>query len=156
VLSGGIIYAIYININHLMTVEFRIELVFGSIGAALVGILPWAIILYASYRKGGSRLVTTGKKFKPSIRTVYTKHQEPWETELEQWTPVEKSAKTGYIPREVKREVWRRDMGRCVECGSNERLEYDHIIPVRNGGSNTVRNVQLLCEKCNRKKSNLI
>jgi 5-methylcytosine-specific restriction endonuclease McrA len=31
-------------------------------------------------------------------------------------------------------------------------LEYDHIIAVANGGSNTVRNIELRCETCNRKK----
>ena len=56
------------------------------------------------------------------------------------------------IPASVKREVWRRDQGRCVECGSRTRLEYDHIIPVSKGGSNTARNVQILCEVCNREK----
>jgi hypothetical protein len=56
------------------------------------------------------------------------------------------------IPREAQREVWRRDTGRCVECGSQERLEYDHIVPLSRGGSNTVRNLQLLCEPCNRSK----
>lgn len=60
------------------------------------------------------------------------------------------------IPSEVRREVWRRDGGRCVRCGSRERLEYDHIIPVTKGGSNTARNVELLCETCNRRKSDLI
>jgi TPR repeat protein len=57
------------------------------------------------------------------------------------------------IPSEVRREVWRRDHGKCVKCGSREKLEYDHIIPVAKGGSNTVRNIELLCESCNRMKS---
>jgi 5-methylcytosine-specific restriction endonuclease McrA len=39
-----------------------------------------------------------------------------------------------------------------VDCGSRERLEYDHIIPVSRGGSNTVRNIELRCERCNRSK----
>ena len=60
------------------------------------------------------------------------------------------------IPKAVQREVWRRDFGKCIECGSKEKLEYDHIIPFSKGGSNTVRNIQLLCENCNRKKSNKI
>ena len=50
--------------------------------------------------------------------------------------------------------VWQRDEGKCVRCGSNERLEYDHIIPVSKGGSSTKRNIQLLCELCNRSKGN--
>jgi len=56
------------------------------------------------------------------------------------------------ISNTVKREVWRRDKGCCVECGSKENLEYDHIIPFSKGGANTVRNIQLLCEHCNRSK----
>jgi len=60
------------------------------------------------------------------------------------------------IPSEVRREVWRRDQGQCVKCGSRINLEYDHIIPVSKGGSNTARNIELLCEICNRTKSDLI
>ncbi len=60
------------------------------------------------------------------------------------------------IPSEVRREVWRRDSGKCVICGSREKLEYDHIIPVSKGGSNTARNIELLCEKHNRSKSDAI
>lgn len=56
------------------------------------------------------------------------------------------------IPDRVKDRVWRRDRGMCVKCGSQERLEFDHIIPVSKGGANTVRNLQLLCETCNRRK----
>ncbi len=60
------------------------------------------------------------------------------------------------ISTQTKNAVWRRDRGRCVDCGSQARLEFDHIIPVSKGGSNTARNIQLLCEKCNRKKSDKI
>jgi len=57
------------------------------------------------------------------------------------------------IPENVRIEVWRRDGGKCARCGSREKLEYDHIVPFSKGGSNTARNVELLCEKCNRSKS---
>lgn len=60
------------------------------------------------------------------------------------------------IPSAVRREVWRRDGGKCTRCGSRENLEYDHIIPVAKGGSNTARNIELLCEACNRLKSDSI
>jgi hypothetical protein len=58
------------------------------------------------------------------------------------------------IPEGVRIEVWRRDGGKCARCGSREKLEYDHIVPISKGGSNTARNIELLCEKCNRSKSN--
>lgn len=60
------------------------------------------------------------------------------------------------IPEHVRIAVWRRDGGKCVRCGSRKKLEYDHIVPVSRGGSNTARNIELLCETCNRKKSNNI
>jgi hypothetical protein len=56
------------------------------------------------------------------------------------------------IPERVRHEVWRRDEGRCVDCGSRERLEFDHIVPFSKGGSNTARNLELRCESCNRTK----
>jgi hypothetical protein len=57
------------------------------------------------------------------------------------------------ISDEVRLEVWKRDEGMCVMCSSQEWIEYDHIIPFSKGGSNTARNIQLLCESCNRTKS---
>lgn len=56
------------------------------------------------------------------------------------------------IPQDVKIAVWQRDGGQCVECGSNNDLEFDHIIPLALGGANTLRNLQLLCGPCNRRK----
>jgi hypothetical protein len=56
----------------------------------------------------------------------------------------------------VKREVWRRDGGRCqwpVEsggvCGSTRHIQFDHIIPRAAGGLSTVDNVRLLCRMHN-------
>ncbi len=68
-----------------------------------------------------------------------------------------KSEVTGrQISQEVKDSVWNRDNGKCRECDNNQKLEFDHIIPFSKGGSNTYRNIQLLCETCNRKKSSKI
>lgn len=70
---------------------------------------------------------------------------------------VDKEGQRLAIPEEVRIAVWRRDEGKCVKCSSRENLEYDHIIPISKGGSTTVRNIELLCEKCNReKKDNIV
>ncbi|MFZ0452734.1 MAG: hypothetical protein WCE54_04390 [Ignavibacteriaceae bacterium] len=37
------------------------------------------------------------------------------------------------IPTSVKVEVWARDKGRCVLCGSTENLHYDHDLPFSKG-----------------------
>lgn len=60
------------------------------------------------------------------------------------------------IPSHIKEAVWIRDKECCVTCGSKENLEFDHIIPFSKGGSDSTNNIQLLCLKCNRSKSNKI
>jgi hypothetical protein len=65
---------------------------------------------------------------------------------------VSSSGRRDPIPESVRHEVWRRDGGQCVDCGSRDRLEFDHIIPLSKGGSNTARNIELRCQDCNRKK----
>jgi HNH endonuclease len=48
----------------------------------------------------------------------------------------------------VRLYVWRRDHGKCVECGGQERVWFDYIVPVWKGGSNTEQNMRLMCERC--------
>ena len=55
-----------------------------------------------------------------------------------------------------------RDNFTCQNCGVSTYaephllLEVDHIIPVSRGGLTTEENLQALCWKCNRSKSNKI
>ncbi len=61
------------------------------------------------------------------------------------------------IPSSVKIEVWRRDQGRCVLCGSADELHFDHVLPYSKGGTSLkVENVQLLCARHNLAKSDKI
>jgi hypothetical protein len=61
------------------------------------------------------------------------------------------------IPTSVKREVWKRDGGRCAQCSASVNLHFDHIIPWSRGGSSTqVENIQLLCAAHNLSKSDEI
>jgi hypothetical protein len=61
------------------------------------------------------------------------------------------------IPTAVKQFVWKRDKGRCVKCGSQDNLHFDHIIPYSRGGSFLVaENIQLLCARHNLAKRDRI
>ena len=59
------------------------------------------------------------------------------------------SAKASYsrMPQPVRLTVLERDGYRCTKCGSTERLEVDHIVPVSRGGAHTVANGRTLCRR---------
>lgn len=65
-----------------------------------------------------------------------------------------------YIPQWLKTGVFMRDKGRCQICGTDltkllhidNQENYDHIIPLENGGTNDPTNFQLTCERCNKSK----
>jgi 5-methylcytosine-specific restriction endonuclease McrA len=61
------------------------------------------------------------------------------------------------ISAAVRREVWKRDEGRCTWrgpdgqcCGSTWQVELDHIRPAALGGPSTVENLRVLCKSHNR------
>ncbi|MCK9518709.1 MAG: HNH endonuclease [Dehalococcoidia bacterium] len=57
------------------------------------------------------------------------------------------------IPTSVKQEVYKRDKGRCVLCGSRDQLHFDHDLPFSKGGASaTPANVRLLCARHNLSK----
>ncbi|MFL5300082.1 MAG: HNH endonuclease [Anaeromyxobacteraceae bacterium] len=60
------------------------------------------------------------------------------------------------ISAAVRREVWKRDGGRCAWCAADGRrcrstwmLELDHIVPAALGGRSTVENLRLCCKSHN-------
>lgn len=66
------------------------------------------------------------------------------------------AARRERIPADVRQFVWRRDDGRCIFCGTEEDLQFDHVIPYSRGGANSVENIQILCGSCNRQKGDAI
>lgn len=63
------------------------------------------------------------------------------------------------MTKELREMVLRRDGYTCRQCGASRRnepnllLEVDHIVPVSKGGKTELDNLQTLCWKCNRTKS---
>lgn len=60
------------------------------------------------------------------------------------------------IPQDVRRRVFEMDNYKCVYCGSQDCLEIDHIYPWSISKSHHISNLQTLCMRCNRKKSDKI
>lgn len=72
-------------------------------------------------------------------------------------TENKKLTHTRLIPTEIKREVWKRDGGKCVKCGETTNLHFDHDLPFSRGGTSlSANNVRLLCVKHNLEKSDKI
>ena len=58
------------------------------------------------------------------------------------------------IPSQIKLVVWKRDEGKCTNCGAQDELHFDHILPFSKGGTSLkTENVQLLCARHNLQKS---
>jgi hypothetical protein len=94
-----------------------------------------------------NELIEARKNFNRELKKIKISSKEKKE---------QKFSRKRTITQSTKDKVWNRDGGKCIECGSNENLEFDHIIPFSKGGANTYRNIQLLCQSCNRKKSDKI
>ncbi|HBB88192.1 MAG TPA: hypothetical protein DC047_11300 [Blastocatellia bacterium] len=63
------------------------------------------------------------------------------------------------VPKSVKRAVRERDRNICQICRKRFDavfLDYDHIHPYSQGGSNDVDNIRLVCKKCNSVKRDQI
>jgi len=57
-----------------------------------------------------------------------------------------------FIPYKIKWAVWKRDSFKCKQCGTQENLSIDHILPECMGGKLELDNLQTLCRSCNSKK----
>lgn len=57
------------------------------------------------------------------------------------------------IPAWVKQSVYKRDKGRCVICGADDQIHFDHDLPYSKGGTGlTPANVRILCARHNLQK----
>lgn len=56
------------------------------------------------------------------------------------------------IPEFIRKRVYERDGYRCTECGSEDGLTLDHIIPWSLNGPDDVSNLRVLCGSCNSRK----
>jgi 5-methylcytosine-specific restriction endonuclease McrA len=52
----------------------------------------------------------------------------------------------------TRKNVMRRDRGRCQYCGSRDRLTIDHVLPKSRGGKDTWENLVAACVPCNNRK----
>ena len=59
------------------------------------------------------------------------------------------------ISKNKRLRIFKRDFFRCVQCGMDEDLTLDHIIPKSAGGSDIEENLQIMCRWCNNRKGGI-
>lgn len=58
-----------------------------------------------------------------------------------------------HVTTATRRRILARDGHQCVQCGSAERLEVDHILNIARGGTHDLNNLQTLCTECHAAKT---
>lgn len=56
----------------------------------------------------------------------------------------------------IKLALIERDGYGCVECGAQDNMTVDHIIPLSKGGTDKLDNLRFLCRGCNSKKNDTL
>jgi len=81
-------------------------------------------------------------------------------TDKEAWVETSQSRD---IPRDIKREAWRRDGGQCgyvapngQRCSERTFLEFHHIVPYARGGRSTLDNISLRCRRHNQYEAEIV
>jgi len=65
-----------------------------------------------------------------------------------------RAAEGSHTGKEIKA-LFSKQGGKCPYCRASLKAQYhvDHIVAIRNGGSNWISNIQLLCPTCNLRKN---
>lgn len=86
----------------------------------------------------------TRKRYKKKNRIYFALKQQERRCKIKQ---------TKVIPQDILN-LYKQQKAKCVNCmcSIKENYHVDHIMPLALGGSNDVKNLQLLCPRCNCKK----
>ena len=69
---------------------------------------------------------------------------------------VSKRSKACDISDKVKKQVWERDGGQCIFCGSFTAMPNAHVIPRSDGGLGVVENIVTACIHCHHELDNTV
>jgi hypothetical protein len=138
----------FILIFFLISVTTKFGIIPGFITVIIFGILIWKIISFVNQDKviikiGNFEFDASPVPDRPPARPPT-------------YTPKYPS-RSRHISNEVRAQVRIKYHHRCAQCHRTEEEtgtlhHIDHIIPFSRGGTNSINNLQLLCQDCNLKK----
>ena len=94
---------------------------------------------------------------KPTIEVLVKKAEKMMQEKVKnKMGPSKKVAKRNPLGSRLRHECFKRDNYLCKDCGATKEestLHCDHILPVAQGGTDELSNLQTLCANCNLAKS---
>ena len=100
-----------------------------------------------------ARLEDPGKKKKPVDEGMEMAANAALLRSPENGTSQHRTQDWRYIPVVLRRFIWKRDQGQCTyvdaetqrKCRSRYGVEFDHVVPLAQGGTTCAENLRLLC-----------
>lgn len=86
---------------------------------------------------------------------AYAKENPEWAKAQKQKRRARKMAAGGFFTAAEIKDLYRKQKGGCPVCKTSlaDGYHVDHVQPLAKGGTNDIKNIQLLCPRCNHTKS---
>lgn len=92
------------------------------------------------------------KSIRPEIERFFKIMRGRWHLDRD-WIAVAEGTTRFAIPLATRETVLAREGRMCAYCGTTDGpFDFDHILPISKGGSNSASNLTLACAMCNRSK----
>lgn len=127
----------------------------GSTGVLLETVEEFLVLARCSYKEFATFVYESGKANCVEFRGVGEKIEVTYLRMRAEYISTSVPSLRGWIAaRRAKLllVLTRRDGPGCRQCGTMDEPQIDHKKPLSRGGSNDLRNLQILCGTCNRRK----
>lgn len=115
---------------------------------------PWKKELSASW-KGGRVAAVDRARADGRAAAATRKYRRKNPEKAREWAQNRRNRRSGRLPGGTVQRIGVAQQWRCIACEACVRLAYhvDHIQPLSRGGRHEPNNIQLLCPRCNLRKS---
>lgn len=111
------------------------------------------------YQKNKKELYQKNRKRVKENRERNREYKRKWKKKNPEQNKIDKHKRRarknkagGYFTIKEWQQLCNKYDNKCLCCGKKRKLTVDHIVPIANGGTSNISNIQPLCGICNSKK----